>query len=157
WHPDIAEVDVPSDTRFPSPVEGLMLEEEHGIIILVGGEERVEGILRCARVERLEAGHREENRLEFLRMKRAKGETAAAGQAHHEGAFRAGAEMHRGRIQRELGECFGGKVGELELRDRPVAVEREANGPAGTPAFGERRIEDARTTEILEQPFGDLE
>ena len=49
--PDLAVVGIPRHSVFAAPVEGLVFEEEDGVVILVGGEQAVEGILGGARVE----------------------------------------------------------------------------------------------------------
>ena len=134
-----------------------MLEEQHGIVVLVGGEQRVEGVLRRAGIQGLEPGHREEEGLELLRMERAEGQPAATREAEHERAGGAGPEVVGGGVERDLGDGLGGEVRELEFLDGPVAGDGEADGVAGAGALGERGIEDARAAEVLKQAVGDLE
>ena len=155
--PDVAVVGIPGHIEFASAVEAFVFEEQDGIIVLVSGEEGVEGVLRCAGVERFQAGNGEKERVEFLRVKRTEGEAAAGREAQHERNGGAGAEVVGGRVLRDLGGGFGGEVGELKFLDRTVAVEGEADCVTGAGAFRERRIENAGTAEILEEAFGDLE
>ena len=155
--PDLAVVRVPRDRLAAAAVQGLVLEEDDGIVVLVGRQHRVERILGRARVERLEAGEGEEQRFQLLRMERAEGEAAAAGEAEHERTRGAGAEVEGRGVEAELGDGLGGEVGELEFLDGPVTVDGEADRVAGAGALGERGVEHAAAAELLEEAVRDLE
>ena len=49
------------------------------------------------------------------------------------------------------------EVGELHLRHRPLAGQRETEPDAGDGGFRQRRVDDARLAESLAQAVGDQE
>ena len=155
--PDGAVVGVPGHGCFSSAVEGFVLEEEDGVVVFVGGEEGVERVLRCARVEGLEAGHRQQTRVEFLRMERAESEATAGWQAEYDGHGGTGTKVVGGGVERDLRRGLGDEIGELEFFDGAVAVECEADCVAGAGTFGEGGIEDARAAEVSEESVGHFE
>ena len=154
--PDLAVARVPDDRLLAAAVERLVLEQDHGIAVLVGRQQRVEGVLGRAGIQPLDARHAEERRLELLRVEGAE-LNRAAGEAEDDGAAGAGAKVKRGGVLRDLREGLGGEVGELELLDRPVAVQREAEGVAGAGALGQRGVEHPGAAELGEEVLGDLE
>ena len=134
-----------------------MLEEDDGVVVLVGREQGIEGVLRVGGIDRLEAGEGEEGGLHFLRMERAERQSAAARETEDHRAFLASPEVIGGGVEDDLGRGVGGEVGELEFLDGAVAVDGEAERVAGAGGLAERRAEDARPAEILDQALGDLE
>jgi len=65
--------------------------------------------------------------------------------------------VHGGRIEGDLGHRLGREVRELEFLDRPVPVQREADGIAGACALGQGRVEDPRAPEFPVEVLGHLE
>ena len=117
--------------RLPAPaVEALVLEKNHGVVILVGGQQGVEGVLRGGGIERLQAGEGEEGRFQFLGMEGPEGEAAAAGEAQHQRHLAAGAEMVGGGVEDDLGGGVRGEIGELEFLDRAVGIGGQSDGVA---------------------------
>ena len=155
--PDGAVVGVPGHGCFSPAVEGFVLKKKDGVVVFVGGEEGVERILRRARVEGLEAGHREQKRVEFLRMERAESEATAGWQAEDDGDGGTGTKVVGGGVERDLRRSLGDEIGELEFFDGAVAVECEADCVACAGTFGERGIEDARSAEVSEESVGHFE
>ena len=51
----------PFDRMLAAPVECLVFEKNHRVVVLVGGQQGVEGVLRVAGKKGLEAGEREES------------------------------------------------------------------------------------------------
>src|SRR4051812_5814627 len=90
-------------------------------------------------------------------MERAERQSAAAGQAEHEGTCRSAAEMHRAGVERELRRRLGGKVGELKLLDRTVAIQREADRIPRAGALSQRGVEHALPRELVEEILRHLE
>ena len=155
--PDVAIVGIPDDRRPAPAVKRLVFEKDDRVVVLVGGENRVERVLRRAGVQRLQAGHRQEKRIEFLRVERAEGEPATGGKAQDERTRGAGTKMHRRGVQRDLGRGLGREVRKLKFLDGPVPVDREPDGVAGAGAFGEGRVQYAGPAEFLEQVLRHLE
>ena len=138
-------------------VEALVLKEDDRIVVLIRGEQGVEGVLRIRGVERLEAGEGKVGHLEFLRVERTEGQAAAARETKHDRGFLPGAEMVGGGVEHDLGGGVGGEIGELELLDGTVAVDGEAKGIARAGGFAQRCAEHPGPAEIVDQALGDLE
>ena len=142
---------------FAAPIQALVLKNQHRVVVLVGGEDGVKSVLRGTRVYRFQTGHGEEQRLQFLGVEGSHGQAAAAGQAEDDRHGGSGAEVIGGGIERDLGDCLGGEVGELEFLDWAVTVEGQADGPAGAGALGQRSVKHPGPAEIFKQAVGDLE
>ncbi len=155
--PDFAIVRIPRHGCASAAVQRLVLKDDHRIVVLVSGEQRVERILRRTRVDRLESRDREKHRLQLLRVKRPEREIAAAREAKHERTRRARPESKRRRIERDLRHRLGREIRKLKLLDRPVAVDREPDRVAGTRALGQRSVEDPAAAKLAQQILGDLE
>src|SRR4051812_48125682 len=91
--PNITILRIPDDGFLAATVEAFVLEENDGVVVLVRREQCIERILRRAWVERFDSRHRQEERLELLRMERSQRQPAATRKTQHERTGRAGAEM----------------------------------------------------------------
>ncbi len=149
-------IGIPRHRLRPAAVQPLVLKEQHRIVVLVGGQQGVEGVLGRAGVKRLQPGHGQKQRLELLGVEGAEADRAA-GQAQDQGAGRSRAEVHGGGIEGDLGHGLRREVGELEFLDRTVPVEGEADRITRAAALGQGRAEYARPPELRQQVFGHLE
>ena len=129
-----------------------MLHEEDRVGVAHARDDEALGVLGRARRDDLDAGRVHEPRLGVLRVKRAAGEAAAAGQPHGDVHRQALAVVHlRGDVD-ELVEAAGDEVRELHLADRPHPDDRCADRAADDPGLRERRVHDAVGAELVEQP-----
>ena len=104
----------------------------------------------------LSPGHVGEERLDRLRVvERAVDAAAVRGADRHRHAVAVvRAVAHPRRLGHDLVERREDEVGELDLGDRPQAVDRRADRRADDHRFGQRRVDDPVVAELGPQPVG---
>src|SRR6185437_17161837 len=100
-----------------------------------------------------EAGNMRIPRLERLRMLRRRRAPHPRGLAHDERHAALAAEhvARLGRLVDQLVDGAEGEIGEAHLDHRPRADERRADGGAEDRRFRDRRVDDARRAELLDE------
>ena len=134
-----------------------MLEVEHRVPILEGGDQQPLGVVRRGRRHHLEAGHAREPRLDVLRVERPRPHAAPDGHAHDHRHRGRPAVIRLGQVVHDLVEAAGDEVAELHLDHRDVAVEGQAQRRAQGTGLDDRRVADPLAAELGHEPFGHLE
>ena len=100
-----------------------------------------------------------EPRFGVLRVVQPAADAAAARRANDNRNRRAPAvpKPQRRRLIDDLVEGAGDEIGKLHLGNGPVAAHRRADADADDGRLGNRRVDDARLAELLEQPLGHAE
>ena len=122
------QVPVEIDLARLAPVEQLVLEDQARVRIVKTGHQGLERFLGGGRIEQLQAGKARPQALELPRVKGPHRQPAAARQTQQQRRGPPGAKIPTARVQPQLRGDFGGKIGKLELEDRPPAHLR---GPQG--------------------------
>src|SRR5581483_11872907 len=141
------------------PVQQLVLEEDHGVVVADGRGEQPLRVGGRRRHDDLQAGDVREPRLERLRVLRGVATAGAALRAHDHRYARLPAEHEavlRG-LMHELVHREAREVDVHELDDRPQAGERRADRRPDDAELADRRLADAGRPEGVEQSRRHLE
>ena len=134
----------------------LVLEEQHGIVVADRRPEEALRVVGRRRDDDLQARHVREERLDRLRVVEGAVHAAAVRRPHDhrhaEAVVRAVA--HPRGLGHELVEGRVDEVGELDLGDRPEAVDGRADRGADDHRLGERRVDDPVVAELAPEPVG---
>ena len=134
-----------------------MLQEEHGVAVVEGGQQQAPGVGRGGGGDDLEPGHVAEPRLHVLAVERARAQPAPDGQPEHHGDGRSPAVVGLGQVVDDLVEAAGDEVAELHLDHGAEAVEGEAHGRSDGTGFDDRCVPYPGRSELGEEAVGGLE
>ena len=138
-------------------IEVLVLEEQHRVWLLNGGQQKPFGILRRAGHDDLQPRYVGEPRLHALRMERSRPDvTAERGTDRHVERC-APPVVCRRQIVYDLVEPAGDKIRVLDFQDGLEAFQRQAHGRPDGPTLYDRRIADPLGAELLDEPLRHLE
>ena len=134
----------------------LVLEEQHRVVVADRRAEQPARVVRRRRDDDLEPGHVGEEGLDALRVVQRAVDAAAVRRPddHRHAVAVVRAVAHPGRLGHDLVERREDEVGELDLGDRPQAVDRRADRGADDHRLGQRRVDDAVVAELRPQPVG---
>ena len=137
----------------------LVLEEEDRVLVADRRAEQAAGVVRGRRDDDLEARHVGEERLDRLRVVERAVDAAAVRRPdrHRHAVAVVRAVAHPRRLGHDLVERREDEVGELDLGDRPQAVDRGADRGADDHRLGQRRVDDAVVAELGPQAVGGQE
>ncbi len=138
------------------PVQLLVFQEQHRVGAAQGGAEQARGVVGRARRDDVQARHVAEKGLDRLGMiQRAADAAPVRRPNHHRHAeLPVRAVAHLGRFVDDLVERRVDEVGELDLADRPDAVERHADADADDGQLGQRAVDDPARAELGEEALG---
>ena len=141
------------------PVEVLVLDEDHGVVVADRRLEQPLRVLRRRRHRDEQAGDVEVQRLPRVRVRRPE---LVAGALRHPDDHRhadlpAEHVVDRRRVVDDLVHRQQREVDRHELDDRAHARHRRADAHPDDRVLGDRRVADALVAELLEQPVRDLE
>ena len=142
---------------FDSPVEVLVLEEQHRVVVAHRRLDEALGVVGRAGADHLETRRVDEIHLRVLRVEGPAMDAAAHRAANHQRDRRAPAVVALGGEVGDLVEGAGDEVHELQLANRAQAEVAHADGRADDGALSNRCFDDALAAELCQKTFGDFE
>ena len=133
-----------------------VLQEHHGVVVADGALEQPLGIVGSAGGHHLEPRSVEEVRFDVLRMEQSAPYAAAVWNpdGHRNLQSAVGPVAGSGRLADELIDRGPDEIGELDLRDCPLASECGSESDADYGSFGQWRVDDPVFAELFQQALG---
>ena len=137
----------------------LVLEEQHGVVVADRRPQQPLRVVGRGGDDDLQARHVREERLDRLRVVQGAVHAAAVRRAddHRDAEAVVRAVAHPRGLGHQLVEGRVDEVGELDLGDRPQAVDGRADRGADDHRLGQRRVDDPVVAELAPQPVGGQE
>ena len=139
------------------PVEHLVLEEHHQVVVADGAQQEPLGVGRRRRHDALDARHVGEDRVVAAGMLAGGADAGADLGADDDRALGLAAEhvAEFGALVEDLVHAAAEEVDEHQLGDRPQAGRGRADRRADEARLGDRRVEHAVAAELLDETLGD--
>src|SRR5882762_7323994 len=155
--PDRQRVISGGNLSLDAPIQKLVLEKEHGIIVPHGGLQQSLRVIRGRGINHLQPRSVHEIHLRICRMKRSPVHTATRRPAHHHRSRRVPQIMSLGHEIRNLVKRTNDEIDELHFHDGPQPQITHPARRADDGALADRRVNHALPAKPRQQSFAGLE